>query len=159
MPRKRAHPDLIEALRQTANRLSEGAEYRWTHMGSCNCGHLAQTVTRLPKEEIHRQALQKAGDWGEQALDFCPTSGYPIDHLIGALIDLGLTREDLWHLERLSDPDVLRRLPVGERELCCRRRNDVVVYLQIWASLLEDEWMAGVGIPANLSGLPVWSAF
>ncbi len=47
---ERANPDLIEALRRTAARLATGAEYRWTHMGSCNCGHLAQTVTELCRE-------------------------------------------------------------------------------------------------------------
>ena len=117
--RQRAHPDLIEALRRTASRLEAGADYRWTHMGSCNCGHLAQTVTCLPREEIHRLALEKAGDWGEQARQYCPTSGYPIDHVLTTLFDLGLARDDVWHLEPLSDPDVLRRRPVGERDLDC----------------------------------------
>ncbi len=156
MPAEQANPDLIEALRTTASRLASGAEYRWTHMGSCNCGHLAQTVTRLPREEIHRLALQKAGDWGEQALEYspteyCPASGYPIDHVIEALLGLGLTREDLWHLERLSDPNVLRRLPIGQRDLCCRERDDVVVYLRTWADLLEDEWMAGQTVSDRLA--------
>ena len=66
-------PDLIAALRSTARRLEGGARYRWTHMGSCNCGHLAQTLTRLPREEIHRLALERAGDWGEQARSRQPT--------------------------------------------------------------------------------------
>ncbi len=50
----------------------------------------------------------------------------------------GLTRDDVWHLERLSDPDVLRRLPAGERHLDHRRREHVVRYLSTWAGLLED---------------------
>ena len=153
MPQMRAHPDLIEALRRTAARLAAGAEYRWTHMGSCNCGHLAQTVTKLSQEEIHRRALERAGDWGEQAREYCPTSGYPIDHVIAALLDLGLTRGDLWHLERLSDPEVLRRLPAARRNLCCRERRDVVVYLRTWADLLEHEWLAGMDVPARVSAL------
>ncbi|MEM8964472.1 MAG: hypothetical protein AAGD38_23500, partial [Acidobacteriota bacterium] len=105
----RPHPDLIEALRSTARRLENGAEYRWTHMGSCNCGHLAQTVTKLSRAEIHRMALEKAGDWQRQVIDHCPTSGYPMDHVIAALLDLGLNREDLARLERLSSTEVLRR--------------------------------------------------
>ncbi|WP_243635867.1 hypothetical protein [Hymenobacter edaphi] len=40
---------VIEALRTTAQRLSTQAPYQWGHMGSCNCGHLAQTITRLSK--------------------------------------------------------------------------------------------------------------
>ena len=41
-----ATPVLIEALRATALKLdSETTVYRWTHMGACNCGHLAQHLT------------------------------------------------------------------------------------------------------------------
>ncbi len=140
----RPHPDLVEALRTTARRVEQGAEYRWTHMGSCNCGHLAQTVTRLPAQEIHRLALERAGDWGEQAREYCPTIGYPMDHIVACLLDLGLTDDDLWHLERLSSPEVLRRLPIGERDLDHRRREDYVRYLRVWADLLEERWMASV---------------
>ena len=92
-------------------------------MGSCNCGHLAQTLTRLPKEEIHRMALERAGDWGEQAREYCSTSGFPMDHVLAVLFDAGLSRDDIWHFERLSDPRVLRRLPLGERHLDHRRRR------------------------------------
>lgn len=143
-------PRLIEALRATARRLSSGVAYRWTHMGMCNCGHLAQTVTGLSKEELHRMALEKAGDWSEQVIDFCPTSGYPMDHLITTLLDLGLTRGDLQHLEGLSGPEILRRLPPGERHLDKRCRGDAVRYLRLWADLLEERWMAGQEVPAML---------
>lgn len=153
MERRGANPDLVEALRATATLLAAGADYRWTHMGRCNCGLLAQTVTGLPAAEIHRRALEKAGDWGEQARDYCPASGYPIDHVIGALLDLGLTREDLWHLERLSDPEVLGRLPAGRRELDCRMRGPVVVYLRAWADLVEEAWMATLDVPRRAPAL------
>ena len=135
-------PRLIEALWTTAQRLSDGADYRWTHMGQCNCGQLAQTVTHLSKEELHRMALEKAGDWGEQALEFCPDSGLPMDHVISSMLELGLTRRDLHHLELLSDPDVLGRLPLGRRHLDKRRREDVVTYMRQWATLLEERRIA-----------------
>lgn len=46
------HPTLerILALRHAAERPRQGAPYRWTHQGAWNCGHLAQTVTKLPRE-------------------------------------------------------------------------------------------------------------
>lgn len=130
---------LIHALRTTAARLRAGGEYRWTHMGACNCGHLAQTITKLPRAEIHRLALERAGDWGEQAVEYCPTSGYPIDHVIERMLEVGLELSDVAALERLSDPKVLRRLPVEERELSFRRRGDVVRYMEEWAELLEEQ--------------------
>lgn len=137
----RPTPEIVRTLRATAGRLRLGARYRWTHMGSCNCGHLAQTVTRLSPAEIHRRALEKSGDWAQQSRDYCPTSGYPMDHIFQELLDLGFTRADLSHLERLSDPKVLRHLPRSDssRHVDHRRREDVVLYLETWAGLLEME--------------------
>lgn len=136
--------ELVCALRVTARRLAEGAEYRWTHMGACNCGHLAQTLTSRPPAEIRRLALEKRGEWAEQAIEYCPGSGYPIDHILGAMLEAGLTEEDIGHLEKLSDPRVLRALPVEARlELSYRNREHVVLYLRTWADLLEAALPAG----------------
>lgn len=133
-------PDsLARALRITADRLDGGATYRWTHQGACNCGHLVQTIARRTPEEIHRLALERAGDWSEHARDHCPTSGYAIDHLIDELLALGLSTDDIVHLERLSDRTVLRRLPPGERELDHRRRDHTVRYMRAWAGKIEAE--------------------
>ena len=145
-----ANPRLIEALRHTARRLAAGADYRWSHMGSCNCGHLAQTVTRLSRDEIHRRALQKAGDWAQQANEYCPSSGYPMDHIITSLLDLGLDRRDLRQLELLADGAVLRRLPTGRRHLDKRCRADLIAYLRAWADLLEERWLQRQCVPEQL---------
>ncbi len=138
MAKARFH--LIAALRETATRLTHGDTYGWTHMGKCNCGHLAQTVTKLTPAEIHQYALQKPGDWAEQAVAYCPGSRYPIDLVIQTLIELGLTRDDLIHLERLSDPTILAQLPPQGRALDYRKRDDVVLYFQMWATLLESQY-------------------
>ncbi|MGH7856672.1 MAG: hypothetical protein ACREQY_05020 [Candidatus Binatia bacterium] len=138
---------LARALRVTAGRLAAGADYRWTHLGMCNCGQLAQTVTGLSREEIRRMALEKPGEWADQAVDYCPESGYPIDHVIGKMLELGLTREDIGHLEKLSCPKVLRRLPVAERLLDHRDRDHVVRYMTAWAEMLEDELAAEADSP------------
>lgn len=135
----RPNRTLIAALRATAARLAAGERYQWTHQGACNCGHLAQTITRRSREELHRIAVQKAGDWREHAIEYCPTSGYPIDAVLGEMLDAGLELSDIGHLERLSDPAVLRRFPLEERGLDHRRREDVVRYLEAWADLLEEQ--------------------
>lgn len=133
---------LIAALRVTAARLASGARYQWTHQGACNCGHLAQTLTRRSRDEIHRLAIEKAGDWGEHALEHCPTSVYPIDHVLSEMLEAGLELSDVTELERLSDRDVLRRMPDGGRDVDHRRREDVVRYLEAWAELLEERLLA-----------------
>ena len=131
--------ELVEALRSTAQRLRTGATYRWTHQGACNCGHLAQTVTRMSKAELHRIALEKAGDWAEHAIDYCPDSGYPLDHVIEKILGLGLTTDDIVHLERLSDPAVVAEAKSQGRVLDYRSRDDVVWYLECWARLLNEK--------------------
>ena len=137
---------LIEALRNTASNLRNGSPYMWGHMGSCNCGHLAQQITRLTKAEIHEYAMRGRGDWSEQVMDFCPESGLPMDLLIGQLLEAGLTTEDLSHLEKLSDPEILRRLPGGYRHLRHNLRDDVVRYMLLWAATMEEKLAEEVSI-------------
>ena len=130
--------NLAEALRITAKRLAQGDRYRWTHMGACNCGHLAQTVTFNTPATLHEFALQRAGDWSEQTREYCPTSGYPLDYVIGALLDLGASLQELRDLERLRDPKVLNLIPAERRrQLDHRSREDVVLYMETWAGFLE----------------------
>lgn len=137
----------IEVLRQTATRLAAGADYDWSHQGKCNCGHLVQTVTRLPKDRIHAFALEKAGDWSEKVIDYCPESGYPIDHIIATMLELGFSRDDLIHLERLSAKTVLAEIAAERLPLRHSRRHDVVIYLHAWADLLEEEMLQQIELP------------
>ncbi|MDW8249182.1 MAG: hypothetical protein RMJ98_07765 [Myxococcales bacterium] len=135
-----ANVDLILALRTTAERLREGADYAWTHLGACNCGHLAQTLTPYTREQIHRFALQRPGDWAEQAAEFCPESGLPIDQIFATMHAVGLSPEDIANLERLADRRVLQRLPPEvARAIDYRNRDHTIAYLHAWADLLEAE--------------------
>jgi hypothetical protein len=136
----RASIELVTALRTTALRIEAGAGYRWSHFGQCNCGHLAQTITALTPQALYAAAFDRAGDWGEQARDYCPTSGLPMDRILDQLFALGMEPEDVRHLERLSDDRVLRAFP-GE-QLHHVRRPDVVRYMRAWADLLERELLA-----------------
>ncbi len=133
-------PTLIQALRATASKLEKSAQYQWGHMGSCNCGHLAQELTRLKPSEIHQRAMEKYGDWNEQLNDYCPTSGLLMDDLITEMLNAGLDTIDLKNLEKLSDTEVLRSLPANKRFLKHNVRDHVVLYLNAWASLLEKKW-------------------
>ncbi|WP_236676295.1 hypothetical protein [Chryseolinea lacunae] len=138
----RASYEIIQLLRRTAQALQQSNTYQWGHMGSCNCGFLAQEVTHLRKDEIHRRAMQRHGDWSEQLNDYCPASGLPMDTVIDDMLMQGFDTDDLKHLERLSDGNVLHRLPVAERNLHHNLKPDVVKYLNTWADLLEDQLAA-----------------
>ena len=137
---------LIEALRQTARNLKNGASYQWGHMGGCNCGNLAQELTRLDKNQIHRYAMERYGDWNKQLDDYCPASQMPIDVIINEMVMAGLQIEDLKHLEKLDDRAVLLRLPLEKRHLRHNVREDVVTYMNTWASLLEEQFAEKVSL-------------
>jgi hypothetical protein len=142
---------VIQVLRATAQQLEKSMLYQWGHMGSCNCGFLAQQVTRLNKAEIHSRAMQRYGDWNDQLNDYCPTSGLPFDDIIGELLRAGFAIEDLKHLEKLSDPEILNALPA--RPLTHNIREDVVVYLRTWADLLERKMIVKINLHDLFSGV------
>ena len=135
---------LIVALRNTAKNLEKSSDYQWGHMGSCNCGFLAQEITKMNRHEIHKRAMQRHGDWNEQLNDYCPTSGLLMDDLIYELIDAGLSIDDLKRLEKLSDPEILQHLPSGNRHLIHNQKSDVLAYLRTWALILESKLVEGV---------------
>ena len=136
-----AYPNLtlIGALRQAAHRLREGAPYAWGHHGSCNCGHLLQVVTHLSKEEILKYAHTGRGEWTEIAEDYCTVSSAPAYLLIGKLEAIGLTPTDIHCLEYLKDRAVLNRLPGGFRWLQKNARQDVILYFETLAQMLEEQ--------------------
>lgn len=144
----RPTPELIHALRQTTQKLKNGAPYQWGHMGGCNCGNLAQELTKLNKDQIHQYAMQRHGDWNEQVDDYCPTSQMPIDLLINEMLTAGLMLEDLKHLERLDDRQVLIRFPLEKRHLKHNVREDVVAYMKAWADLLEEQFLEKITLPS-----------
>lgn len=134
-----ARLELAARLRVTADRLRRGAPYRWTHQGRCNCGHLAQTITRLSGAAIHDAAVQSPGEWVDHAERYCATSGAPIDRLIRQMLEAGLDLDEIADLERLTHPAVLRHLPDSRRALDNRDRDDVVLYFETWAAVLDAE--------------------
>lgn len=133
-------------------KLAQSPAYQWGHMGLCNCGFLAQELTGLKKDDIHRRAMERPGDWSEQLNDYCAESGLLMDDLIDRMLSRGLTRDDLRHLERLSDPHVLNRFAQGDHPRH-NVRDDVIRYLNAWADLLEDELLERIQLP--LMPLPV----
>lgn len=138
--------DLVQALRNAARKIQDSPEYQWGHMGLCNCGFLAQEVTLLTKSQIHCSAMQGHGDWTEQLNDYCPTSGLPMDGIITSLINFGFTVSELQHLERLSHPEILSALPSYRRHLKYNNQEDVMLYLNTWASLLEEKLIGTINI-------------
>lgn len=146
-----ANIELIEALRETARRLKNGAHYAWGHHGSCNCGNLLQTVTDLSSKEILQYSRSGTGEWTELSQEFCGVTEAPVDLLIGKLQKIGLTPSDIHCIEYLQDKQVLDRLPGGFRWLKRNVREDVILYMETMAGMLEEKLIKQVDL--NLAAL------
>jgi hypothetical protein len=142
----KASIELVIAIRNTIKNLKHADNYQWGHMGACNCGFLAQEITKFRKDEIHKRAMQGHGDWTEQLNDYCSDSGMPMEEVISLMLDAGLDIDDLKHLERLSDPKILRTLPSPHKVLRHNHKEDVILYYQAWAILLELDMISEVQI-------------
>ncbi|RYZ30714.1 MAG: hypothetical protein EOO10_01795 [Chitinophagaceae bacterium] len=138
---------LIEGLRTAAANLRNGAFYAWGHHGACNCGHLLQVVTNYSKEEIQTYAHTGSGEWTEIVEEACDVTGLPLDLLITKLRSLGLTNTDIHNLEYLEDRTVLNSLPGGFRWLKRNRREDVILYFECYANVLEERAINEVQLP------------
>ena len=139
--------ELIEALRTTADRLKNGAQYAWGNHGSCNCGNLLQVVTLLTKEEILTYAHTGIGEWTEIAEEYCGVTDAPFTLLVSKLEKIGLTPTDIHNIEYLEDRKVLEQLPGGFRWLKRNMREDVIVYFETFARLLEELLIEQVQLP------------
>jgi hypothetical protein len=62
------------------------------------------------------------------------------------LEEAGLTAVDIHHIEYLSDREVLNYLPCGFRWLKRNIREDVILYFEAFANLLEEKLIANVDI-------------
>jgi hypothetical protein len=146
---------LIDALRATAHQLKNGAYYAWGNHGGCNCGNLVQVVTGLQKEEILQYAHTGIGEWTELAQDYCGVTDAPISLLIKKLEDIGLTPTDIHDLEYLTNKEVLQHLPGGFRWLRKNVREDVILYFETFANILEEKLLAGIHIPQDLFNVTI----
>ncbi len=138
--------ELVAALRESAGRLRKGAHYAWGNHGACNCGHLAQVITNFSEGEILRFAQTRIGEWTELATEYCGITNTPVGLVMSKLEEAGLTPLDIRHLEYLTDRNVLHRLPGGFRWLRRNYRDDVILYFETFATLLEDMLASSLNI-------------
>jgi hypothetical protein len=152
-----AHPGLklIIVLREAAQNLRNGAEYTWGNHGSCNCGHILQVVTHFTKKEILEYAQTVYGEWTEIAEDYCGITNAPAYMLVSKLEKLGLTPTDIHNLEYLEDRSVLENLLGGFRWLKRNVREDVIVYFETMADMLEQELLKKIELPEVVDNILV----
>ena len=135
----KSNPLLINALRQTSERLSKGEKYEWGHMGRCNCGHLVQTITSMSAREIVEAVEHELNEWTEHAREYCESTNSKAESIFRELREVGFDYDDFVKLEYLSDKRVLDR--IGEPPVFLSKNNvdDVILYMETMADLLEEE--------------------
>jgi len=129
---------LIEALRITAERIDTGGRYEWGHMAHCNCGNLVQTITKQAGVEITKIIKHSLDEWTEHANDICSVTGNPVEMMFDILASYGFDRQDVIHLEWLTDKKVLNFIAPGTH-LLRNDRKDLIIYLKAMADMLQTE--------------------
>ena len=136
---KLRNSELVCAMRSAAKRLRANAVYSWGHHGSCNCGHLIQSLTKLTHRQIRQAAYHKGGEWRDLSRSHCETSGLEVDKILKILFSFGLNVEDIIHLENLSDPKILKSMPIDSNAVRRNNRMHLIYYLESWADHIESK--------------------
>jgi hypothetical protein len=70
-----------------------------------------------------------------------------MDLIIEKMIAFGFSKDDLTHLEWLSDNEIVDRIGYN-RSLERNNKNDAIVYMHTWATILEESLLKS--LPLNL---------
>lgn len=85
-----------------------------------------------------RPALDE-GAWEPEDVGACQVTGASIDFVFYSLNRMGLSATDIKQLERLSDPEVRRRLGTENVYFPHHVRENVITYIIEWADMLEED--------------------
>jgi len=91
-----------------------------------------------------RPALDE-GAWEPEDVGACQVTGASIDFVFYSLNRLGLSATDIKQLERLSDPEVRRRLGTENVYFPHHVRENVISYMIEWADMLEKDLEGDLG--------------
>lgn len=133
---------LIDGLRTAADWIESGkVDYDWSLFSSCNCGILAQAITKLSKENIFEQIWSMPnseedllGGWGDK-VNYCTQTGLPLPFVVTTLINAGMKPIDFDKLEWLNIPVNKRNIEEGVQQ----DPNYVIFYMRTWADYLVNQ--------------------
>ena len=98
----------------------------------------AHELVRAQPDYGDRPALDE-GAWEPENVGACRASGARLDSILESMVRLGLDPHDIAHLERLSDPEIRRKLGTNTEYFAHYLRENVIAYLSAWADLLEAQ--------------------
>lgn len=132
----------IQALEKTLEMLKDAnVQYNWVLSCACNAGILYSAVTGMSSEEVGT-AKADTTDLGWGHLN-------PEIPFYAPLFEAGFTKEEVGHLEFLSDPQIcdilgLERIwtPIHRKELAPKdfdKRGVVAKYIAAWIQLEKEK--------------------
>lgn len=154
---------LIKSLKLAINALkNDTIFYDWHNQESCNCGVVAQAILGKDSDEIEQsflkitEALEKKakrlkGDeddeedgkidstWKNAVKHLCSITGKSNIEILNNLIESGLEKDDIVHLEYLENEAILEKSEINtEDENYFKDKENLILYLSAWVKILEE---------------------
>lgn len=125
--------NLISKLKLAITALQDGTiRYDWYCHESCNCGVVAQALlgkNRVEIEEMFKPVLRGMSEYKESHEDavvnltwkdgvslFCPITGNSMYDIFNKLMEAGMSKADMAHLEYMDNPAILKRSGIETKE-------------------------------------------
>lgn len=118
---------LIDVLEKCIAALRAGSVgYNWHEQCSCNCGIVAQAITGKVHDKMKEGYLNKGlvylevnkirCTWSNLVKEYCPITGESLLEIFNLFYSYGISREDIVHLEYLSDKKILAKSGIDVNE-------------------------------------------
>jgi hypothetical protein len=118
---------LIGILSRAIHSLKSGiVEYDWVQQSSCNCGVVLQAATGMTALELqkewsreynsaaHSKKFIKAKSWRAFVQATCSATGIPVRGVLLKLYGLGVSPEDISHLEFMNNEAILAKSGISK---------------------------------------------
>jgi hypothetical protein len=110
-----------------------------------------QSRVSPPQPDFGDRPALDEGAWEPENVGACQVSGASMDFVFYSLNRIGLSATDIKQLERLSDPEVRRRLGTENVYFPHHIRENVIRYVVEWADMLEEDLESDLGDEEKVS--------
>lgn len=166
--------NLIQKLQIAIHGLeTDSVKYNWYNPCSCNCGIVAQSMLGMSMAELDKRIqvpfssknlrqylIINQNDslecsWRNAVKAYCPMTGKPLDEIFSQLNEAGLSREDMCHLEYMTNPLILKKANIETTRMqdslfgrlfkiyepysYYKQADNLIKYLSAWVEILKEE--------------------
>lgn len=153
---------LISKLKLAISALEDGTiYYNWFEQSSCNCGVVAQAMLDKNRKEIgnllkpvlseinemNRNSEEKNKfdrTWKQAVGLFCPITGKSMHEVFNLLMDAGMSKADMAHLEYMDNPAILKKSGIDTKKI---KREKFKVMEKVEEPIPNGFWRSLLGKP------------